>query len=532
MERRDIITAAVAFAAAEGVRATDAAAPRRDGAAAATSLERSAGVTIAREDVVPGDVRRYGAAADGASDDSPAWRAAVATGHRVLGGGAECIYRLDGQVVITRSTVIDLQGATIRPGANTFAFVRTPPPPSASSDVLRGANQGGRSLTVRNVAGFKIGQWARLILNDAPLHDASSYPPSWSHVVAVLADSVELDTPLQITYGEGPLRLAAYDPGVLCERFECRNGVFDGSQSTYDQGTGQALRIGGAERVVIRDCEFRDFRHAGQLTCAVELFTNVDAELSGCRFTGSVSSFDICDIQEARFAHFVNNQIAGSHFGCNLTRVDYGLFANNSLHGQRAYEAESGVTPVRSARGLKAYGCAAIRILANHAADYESPIKVQACFRYDVSHNTIFNAGLSPYSGQIALNIGSITRGRNMRDGRIIGNHVESCGGIGIGVSSDPPGGVFVSGNIVRATQGTGIFINVPSALVSANRVEDWGLRGSGDAAIHVSSATSLVDNRFAHSTRTSLPCISSASGASHVLTRDNVSETGNPLGP
>ena len=98
----------------------------------------------------------------------------------------------------------------------------------------------------------------------------------------------------------------------------------------------------------------------------------MDALLSDCRFTGSVSRFDICDIQESRFAHFVNNQLDGSHFGCNITRVDSGLFANNSLQGRRAFEAAIGPT-VRSVRGLKADGCAAIRILGNHLADYESP---------------------------------------------------------------------------------------------------------------------------------------------------------------
>jgi hypothetical protein len=239
----------------------------------------------------------------------------------------------------------------------------------------------------------------------------------------------------------------------------------------------------------------------------------------------------MCDIQEVRFAHFVNNMLAGSHFGCNITRADYGLFANNSLHGERAREADEGIVPPRSVRGLKAYGCAAIRVLGNHASDYESPIKIDACFRYDVSHNTIFNAGLGPPPG-IALNVGSITHGKNMFDGRIIGNHVECCGNIGIGVTSDPTGGLIVSGNIVRAAQGAGIRLAVPNAVVSCNRIEDWGLGGHGDAAIHLSAAgATLSDNRFAHASLPALPCINTGSAAdARLILRDNVSESGNPL--
>jgi hypothetical protein len=531
MDRRDAITATFGLVAVEVAAADKTNLPVQALASTATALERAAGVTIVRNAFAPGDVRRYGAVGDGATDDSSAWRAALATGHRVLGGGPEHVYCFDQQVPIVRSSVIDLQGATIKPRGGGRGFVRTPPSSTATSAVRDGAVQGARSLTLQSSSGFEVGQWLRLVLDDYPAHDRSSYPPAWTRVVAVRADAVELETPLQITYGSGDLRVAAYRPGLFCERFECRNGIFDGSECTYDTDTGQALRIGGTERVLVHGCEFRNFRHEGQLTNAVELFTIIDAVVDDCRFTGGVSQFNICDIQEVRFAHFVNNLLDGSHLGCNITRADYGLFANNSLHGQRAREVAERVVPQQSVRGLKAYGCAAIRILGNHATDYESPIKVEACFRYDVSHNTVFNAGSGPFGGQIALNIGSIAPGRNMHDGRIIANHVEGCGGIGIGVTTDPPGGLIVSGNIVRATQAAGIHIGVPNAIVSGNRVEDWGLRGAGDPAIRVSGGATVADNRFAHATLSSVPCIAAtAAGDARLILRDNVSEGANPL--
>ena len=532
LDRRDAITATLGLIAADlPVAALSAPAAPRAAPGPVTAAERAVGVATVLEGFVPGDVRRYGALGDGQTDDAVAWRTALATGHRVLGGGPEHVYCFDSAIPVTRRTFIDLEGATIRPRGEGRGFVRTPPAPSVTSVVSAGASPGSRSLTLQSSSGFAPGQWLRLDLNDAPAHDASSYPPCWTRVTAVHGSTVELGTPLQVGYGGGELHALAYQPELFYEHFECCNGTFDGSQGTFDKDTGQALRIGGCERVVVRNCQFRNFRHGGQLTCAVQLFTNIDAVVSDCAFTGGVSHFDICDIQTVRFAHFINNQIQGSHFGCNLTRADFALFANNALQGERTAEGAAGIDPPRSVRGLKAYGCACIRVLGNHCADYESPIKIEACFRYDVSHNTIFNAGLGPDHGQIALNIGSIHAGRNMRLGRIIGNHVETCGGIGIGVTTDPTGGLVLADNIVRTTQAAGIHVGVPNAIVCGNRVEDWGLRGGSDAAIHVTGGATVANNRFAHGNSTRVPCLSTDGNDARLIVRDNVSESGNPLG-
>jgi len=538
MRRREAIAAALGFAALDPQTHAEPVEPEGSGSrdarncAAATPLEIAAGIAPVDRSYPPGDVRRYGARGNGSADDSAAWRAAVSTGHRVLGGGPECIYAMHGSVPITRPTVIDMQHATMKPIGDTQVFVRNTPAPTARAIVLSGAMQGRRAIDVESVSGFLTGQWLRLSLNDFPQHDASSYPPSWTRIVAVSGRTVEFGTPLQIDYGKGgdPTAALAYDQRVLLPHFECRNGIFDGSACTYDRDTGQVIRISGCERVVVESCEFRDFAHGGELTCPVEIFTNIDATVRNCRFVGGVSKSNCCDIQGARFVHFLDNFIEGSHFGCNVTRVDYGLMANNSLHGQRALEAARGVWPPRSVRGLKAYGCTAIRILGNHASDYESPIKVEACFRYDVSHNVIFNGGLSPFSGQIALNVGSIHPGRNMRGGTVTGNHVEMCGGVGIGVTSDPPGGVVISGNVVRSTRSIGIYVIVPRATVVGNRVEDWALSGAQEPAIHFVADSTIADNRFANGVSDKVPCLGTVrQAAGSGILRDNVSETGNP---
>jgi hypothetical protein len=533
MNRRHAITQALGLAGVDVILGSPEAAAGSAAAAgpAVTPRERAAAVTVTNPEYNPGDVRRYGARGDGVADDSAAWRAALSTGHRVLGGSADLTYSLDSEVPVTRATAIDLQGAVLRPKGNTRCLVRDPPAASATGEVSAGAEQGSRTLTLASGSGFRPGQWLRLSLNDVPAHDPASYPPSWSQIVAVRGSAIDLDTPLQVSYGPGALRAIASERALMPERFECRNGIFDGSDCTYDGASGHALRIGGVESVVIEGCEFRNFRFGGATTTPVQLYVAVDVLVRACRFTGNISRSDVCDIQDVRFAHFVDNFLDGSHFGCDVLRADALLFADNSMHGQRAREFAEAISPVRSVRGLKAYGCAAVRILSNHIADYESAVKVQACFRYDVSHNAIFNCGLSPYSGQIALNVGSIKRGRNMHPGRLIGNHVESCGGLGIGVTSDAPGGVIISGNIVRATQGMALYLAVPESQVLGNRFEDWGQRRQNDAAVHVAAGASVADNRFAHSTNRSLPCIESTGGSnSRLVLRDNVSESGNPL--
>src|SRR2546421_7814486 len=130
MDRREAITATFGLAAGEAAWAAPASVPVTTPSATATPPERLAGVTIVRPEFPPGDVRRYGVVGDGAADDSRAWRAALASGHRVLGGGAEYVYRFDQYVPVVRACVIDLQGATIRPHGNARAFLRTPPPPT------------------------------------------------------------------------------------------------------------------------------------------------------------------------------------------------------------------------------------------------------------------------------------------------------------------------------------------------------------------------------------------------------------------
>ena len=207
---------------------------------APTPLERAAGVAVLQGHFVPGagcEALR-GQWATGARDDSAAWRAALASGHRVQGGGAGVLVDcLDAELPVVRAVQIDLEGATLKPRGNARGFLRTPPPASASSAVLQGATQGSGVLTLQSSSGFLAGQWLRLELNDVLRHDPFSYPPGWTKISAVHGNTVELGTPLQVTYGAGDVRAFAYRAGLLLERFVCRNGIFANASSTPTTGT-------------------------------------------------------------------------------------------------------------------------------------------------------------------------------------------------------------------------------------------------------------------------------------------------------
>ena len=62
------------------------------------------------------------------------------------------------------------------------------------------------------------------------------------------------------------------------------------------------------------------------------------------------------------------------------------------------------------------------------------------------------------------------------------------------------------------------------------NRVEDWGLRDSGDNAIHYSRGATIIGNRVAHSSLTSLAAFRTFFESTYKYAfRDNVIESANP---
>lgn len=474
----------------------------------------------------------YGAVGDGVTDDSAAIAAALlaANGARVFGVPGKT-YLSTSAITVTTSVDLDLCGATLKPsGASGQGLRRDAPSVTASTTISSGATIGSRSFVVASATGIVVGQCFRAYATDTPTNDDYTFPPGWAKVTGVSGTTITIDSPFRVTYS-GTINAYFYDASSMLSEFRFR-GKIDGSATTYNSTTGQGIRVGGFSKVDI-EADLIDFDNANSNTCAIQIYVCLDADVK-VRATGTVSQSNIVDFQVCRFARLIHSDFDGDSFGANLLTCDYATAAFNNLRGRRWQNSNDAVSPVRSTRGIKMYGCGYARALYNDTSDYESPIKVESCHKFQVIGNTLTDCGLeASYTGSVALNISNQVDGNITQNGIVAFNTVVNCGGIGIGVSNSTGyGKVIVANNQVIKCQGRGIYVNVANAQILHNRVEDWGLRASTDVGIHYSTGATVIGNRFSNSVQTGLSCLRSFFQSSYVYDfRDNVCETANPMG-
>lgn len=480
-----------------------------------------------------GLLERYRAAGDGSTDDSTALTnaALVAAQGIEIHGTPGKTYLWTSEIAVTGQFRLDLHGATLKPSGNA-RFRRYAPSGTAVTTVSSGATIGSRVVVVASAASLVVGQWVQIEADDSPTHDAGSYPSWWCKIDNIAGTTITVDHPAPVTYG-GTITFRAYTPSLILSRFEVSNGRIDGSAATFAADTGMAFRVGGYEEVVLDNLTFKNFDHTGAFVTDLQVVYCLDVTLSRLRWEGGVhdSASNVADVQNVRSVSLMESTFDGSHFGINLTRAETARAVNNTLIGRREKEGAGGNN---STRGLKMFGCATAIMHGNYSCDFESSLKIQACFQYIVTGNHVRNdAPTLAYSGEIGINIGSITNGTNMRRGIVANNIVENTNGVGIGISSDSTaGGVLVQGNITSRNGGMGIFVNVNNATIIGNRVEDWGLRNSSDVGIWYSQGATVIGNRFSHATLTSLACLRNFLQSTYKYHIDgNIAETANPIG-
>ncbi|HYN46443.1 MAG TPA: right-handed parallel beta-helix repeat-containing protein [Allosphingosinicella sp.] len=476
-----------------------------------------------------------GAVGDGVADDSTALSDTLALGPRAISGvGPEYSYAAESPSTIDYDVIIDGMGATFKPVGDTQLFRRYGPSVTVSpSATIASLSQGARTFTVASSTGYAVGQWLHLAATKSG-EAAYGYPDFWAKVTGATATTISVDRPLPVDYSAATT--------VECDLIEAseflgfvhiKNCVFDGSACTYDTDPGQALRLAAVEKVILENCEFRNFDNNAISCQAFAFLYCIDVTVINNRMTGHNAQDQNGSVYFSRSGKFIGNTADGSAFGLSTTRCETAIFQGNNLYGRRKLESDTSVTPLHSARGIKSYGCAATVVAGNDISDYESPIKIEAGYRFDIVGNTMRNAGLSSYSGQIALNVGSAVNGTNLAYGIIANNIVENSGGAGIGVSSDTIGKVVITGNQVLKTQSIGIYAPIRNVVISQNMITDWGLRNSAEAGIYYGDGATVTDNRFSHATLTSLPCLRNnlTSGYRYSFS-GNAVETANPLLP
>lgn len=452
-------------------------------------------------------------------------RAINAARGRVVTFGS-CIFRLEAPVWLTEECHLDLAEGRFEVAGNTLGFVSKPAAAPSKFVVEDGANFGSRTLVLDNVVGIQLGQWGYL-RGDSPEGNRNSVPPAWGQVERIRGKEVTFDRALPLDYRGNCQLIIVPD---LDRRFSLRNGVVDGSLNRQDQATGQGVRVTGAESVVIENVEFTHFQQGGALTSAIEVFECLDISIRHCSFKYGLSANNMVDVQTARHVEFLGNHIVGDHFGVNLTRADYGKAIGNTVVGRRKRSADLGMTMKNSVRGIKFYGCGHALVSQNHCADFESPIKIEACTRFLVDCNYVINSGLDDMTGQIALNIGSTNVGSDMHSGVVTGNIVENCGGTGIGITSDVVGRVVVANNVVRRVGAHGIYIAVDGCTVTGNQISDWDLLGRNYAGVYSPSSGGQIikNNVFGNGYSREAPCTDIRGLNS--LVSDNLCMTKNPI--
>jgi hypothetical protein len=482
-----------------------------------------------------GVLERYGLVGDGATDDTAAFHKAIAVsaqGVQLLGTPGKT-YMLAAEVAPGAYFDVDLRGATLKFSGNHIGF-NTELSRSITVNIASSIAQGSRQCTVVSTAGLAIGHWTYVSCNDAPTNPIESYPPSWARITGIAGRTVTFDRAFQVAYpaGAATLSLTAVADAAMKPLCRVKNGRIDGSANTYSGAAlGCALRLVGY-KVVDIDVELVDWNTTstnGQLAIAFLCHT-VNWKLTAI---GNVSGSQISNSLDCMSVKYIGCTVDSDGFGIAMTRCDSAIAQGNTLVGRRKQNSDDSV-PVRSVRGIKAYGCGHAVIGGNELCDYESPIKVEGCHRYVVNGNIITNAGLEGrYTGAIAINIGAATDGNFCGYGIVSNNIVENGGGIGIGITaSSMVGRNVVTGNALKSLQGTAIHSGCHNTIITDNQIADWGLRDAGDPAIHHDAGATIIGNRFYHATLKGLPCIrnSLVAGSRYVVCH-NAPQDGNPLG-
>lgn len=506
-----------------------------------TAAEFAAGVLPTRyyipsHDAIGGAMlSRYGADTSGATSSNTAFASALAVsntsanGIKILGGGPNCTYRIDSTVAMTGSLDFDGQGCTIKPNGNTGVFTRNSQTPTATTTVSSGATIGSRSFVVASATGIVVGQWCRVVSNDEPTNDTNAFPSHWSKVTSIAGTTIEIDLCFRITQ-QGTITAEFYNTSIILPVLHVRDVRFDGSLDTNDTATGQAIRAFHYEDVDI-DCEFINFDNNGTLTCALEIAQCIDAR-ARVRVVDYVSKFHLIDIQDCRTAHLRDSIAIGGGFGMTITRCEEASMWGNSLQGHYKMEVDLDATST-SVRGLKMYGVGSAKILHNDIQDYESPIKVECCHQFDVSHNSIRNGSRS--FDQVAINVSNQVDGDITTNGMVTHNLVINSGGVGIGVTSSTTpsleGRCIIVGNQIKGAGSHGIYCLAPNSIISDNRVQDWSTTSAGTYnGIFVNDGATCIGNRFRNTDATAACFNIDASAGFKYVFQGTTCETANPI--
>jgi hypothetical protein len=497
-----------------------------------TAQEVAASVTPSDYSYVPGDLRRYGAVGDGATDDTTAWTNAIATGHRILGGGPQYTYKVTGTMTLSGSFVCDLQGATVKPTGN-FVFLNSSQTLDITTTYTGSIAIGARSFTVTSATGIVAGDWCFFQVN-LNTEESYSYPPSFAQVTGVVGSTVTVDRAFQVAYPSSPTdaTVSFIHDGNWKSTFSLTNGICDGAGSTYNSANqGTLARPAGFRDVIIDNLRLPNWNLLGNSADqCITIVRAINAVVTRVRVSNSQGNSHFLEIFDS-----VSGEISGctfdtDSFGPGMTRVDNSLTFGNTVIGRLAQNTANAVSPQRSVRGIKIYGCNYAVVYGNKVTDMQTGIRGQGCSRMLIAANTVVDCATDSGSSN-ALAIDNITNGAKCTSLSVVDNIVEN-GGVGISVAASTSiGRNTISRNHIRSMQGYAINVPTANSVVTDNHITDWGLSNTAQEAIHYDSGTTCTGNRFYHASLASLPCMRATLQAGFWYDfADNTAINGNPL--
>lgn len=439
-------------------------------------------------------------------------------------------YVISSGIAIPANRIIDGKGAIIQPSNNAGRFTSTMPTATATTTVSSGASQGSRAVVVASAASLAVGQWVSI------MDSGGTFPKFWAKIYSIAGTTIELTRTLPFTYS-GTVNFTAYNS--LNGEIVLKNFTFDGSNVTASAGnTGQAVRLLGFERVILENCRAVNYEPSTGGNNPFQILDCVDVEV--LRIHGNdndiLGAVNLFDVDGARSATVDGVILHGGHFGFNFWRCEDAQATRVIASGQRKLEGEESVSPARSVRGIKAQACGFVTIDGCHLSDFESPIKLEVFHRYKVVNNIVRNAGLYTYDGQLAISVTSSSEPQEPF-GEILGNTVEHCGGVAIGINSGAAdtvdANVNVSHNTIRECGRYAIYCEQRKLKTIGNTIENWnndsGGTGETSAAIYNGGGLVAIGNTFTNSDTGDACFRTNFVANEEYFYRGNVVTTGNP---
>lgn len=442
----------------------------------------------------------FDAVGDGVADDSEAWNratAAAAGGKLIARQGA--VYRLNSRVVLPNASLeIDLTGATILSSGEHRTFESIHNNTTAVTTIVSGAELKSRTVVVASPAGLSIGQWVHIYSDNAPIEDSLSYPAYFGRICGVTGDTVTLDEAISITYA-GNVYFAAYS--TLPAKLTIKNGVIDGSENTYDAGPGNGVYARQYIDVTIKDVNFNNWNNDGINTSCALIYLCKSGRFNSVTVDRIISKTQALEFQNVETAIATECHINGDSFGISFLRVMWATAENNNLIGRHIANVLEAISPKRSIRGIKTYGCGHFKATGNTVRDYSSPFKLESGWTFDVSNNWMGITIPDGSGGGVGINVSSHSASSSRQgNSRINGNTIIGMySGIQI---TDLVGNNTISDNTIISMNIYGIDVYCPNNHISNNKIIDWAVGSIDGRAIilrHNNGKDVIKDNVFSN---------------------------------